>query len=83
MADLRNDEQVDAELVKMSLLAAQVCVPWTWTDEQARDFLESKAPCGTENGWAMRKQGHERLAGCDERVQCTRHTHRCHIMFEA
>lgn len=72
-----------AVVTKMSLLAAQVCVPKEWTDEQAHDFLEREHPCGTSCGWVMRKQGDERLSGCDERVQCSDHSENCHIMFEA
>ncbi len=74
---------MSAEVTKMSLLAAQVCVPEDWTDQQAHDFLERKNPCGTSCGWVMRKQGDERLAGCDERVKCADRPGHVHIMFEA
>lgn len=65
------------------LLSAQVCVPKDWTDEQALDFLESKCPCGTTNGWWLRKEGDHRLGGAKERVQCEGRPDYVHIMFDA
>ena len=72
-----------AEVVRSSFLSLQVCVPKTWTDQQATEFAEKDTPCGTQNGWQMRKQGDPNLAGCDERVQCTQHADNVHIMLDA
>ena len=62
---------------------AQVCVPKEFTDEQTVAFLQSEYPCGTENGWHVRKQGDPGLAGCNERVPCALHTDFVHIMLDA
>lgn len=57
---------MSAEVTRMGLLDAQVCVPAEWTDEQARAFLEQQYSCGTSHGWQMRHNGHEALGGCSE-----------------
>lgn len=72
----------DAEVVRFSLLSLQCCVPREWTDERAEQFANRAHPTGIESPWRMRHQGDEALAGCDERVQCTKHEHRVHIMFD-
>lgn len=74
---------MSAEVTRMGLLDAQVCVPAEWTDEQARAFLEQQYSCGTSHGWQMRHNGHEALGGCSERVQCEQRSGHVHIMFEA
>lgn len=71
------------QVTKITLFAAQVCVPKEWNDEQARAFLEREAPCGTERGWKMRKQGSADLNGADERVHCQERSGFVHIMFDA
>lgn len=65
------------------LLDMQVCVPEGWTDNEAHDFASRENPCGTFNGWAMRKNGDEALGGCDERVPCVERAGFVHIMFDA
>jgi len=70
-------------VTKAGLLSMQVCVPWDLSDDDAKDFLESEHPCGTTNGWFMRKDGDEALAGDAERVQCLDESANCHIMFDA
>lgn len=76
-------KEIKAEVTRVTIFSAQVCVPKTWTDEQALEFLEREAPCGTTRGWNMRKQGHRLLSGCDERVDCSETEEKCHIMFDA
>ena len=66
-------------------LAVQVCVPTDWSDDQVLAFAESEYPCGTTHGWAIRKEGHERLSGDPERNPCANPVRRgfVHIMLEA
>lgn len=76
-------ESNTATVTKMGLLSMQVCVPKGWTDEQAVAFAEREYPCGTTNGWFVRKQGDRRLAGANERVQCKGLATHIHIMLDA
>jgi len=59
-----------AEVSRVGFLDMQVCVPSSWTDDQAIEFAETENPCGTENGWAIRKEGSEYLNGSPERAEC-------------
>jgi len=61
----------------------QVCVPEDWNDDQVKDFADLENVCGTTWGWAIRKQGHPNLAGCDERVKCEGREGCVHIMLDA
>lgn len=72
-----------ATLLRSGALDCQVCVPREWTDEQVRSFAEREFPCGTENGWFIRRQGDPSLAGCDERVTCSQDMAMVHIMLDA
>ena len=61
----------------------QVCVPTEWTDRMVLDFAEQENPCGTENGWFIRKQGDKALGDDDERVSCDVRADHVHIMLDA
>ena len=74
---------MEAAVTRRGMLDMQVCVPKEWTDEQPLTFANSENPCGTSNGWAIRRQGDKALSGCDERVQCSDLPGRCHIMLDA
>lgn len=71
------------EVTRYGLLDMQVCVSQEWTDEQVREFAESTYPCGTSNGWQIRRQGDEALAGSDERTKCEGREGFVHIMLDA
>lgn len=71
------------QVIHMGLLDMQVCVPHDWTDEQVLNFAEEEFPCGTSNGWFIRRQGSESLSGCDERVKCAGREGFVHIMLDA
>ena len=60
----------------------QVCVPADYTDAQVVSFADRENPCGTVNGWVIRKQESELLAGADERVPCTGRAGCVHIMLD-
>lgn len=68
---------------RRGMMSMQVCVSKDWTDEQALVFAEQENPCGTENGWVMRHDGHKLLAGAPERVACDEREGCVHIMFDA
>ena len=72
-----------ATVTKHGLLDMQVCVPKEWTDEQVIEFAEQKYPCGTTNGWQVRREGDEALAGSPERVECAQDPNSVHIMLDA
>ena len=65
------------------VLDMQVCVPKDWTDDQVEEFAERENPCGTENGWFIRRQGDKALGGDDERTQCEEDPSCVHIMLDA
>ena len=71
-----------SEVTRRGLLDMQVCVPKDWADEAIVEFAERENPCGTINGWFIRRQGSEYLSGSDERVQCSEHRDNVHIMLE-
>lgn len=74
-----------AEVTKRGILDMQVCVPEDWKDSQVVDFAEQENPCGTTNGWFIRRQGSKFLGGSDERVPCEDKTrpNNIHIMLDA
>jgi hypothetical protein len=71
------------EVIRYGALDMQVCVPSKWTDKKVKDFADRANPCGTEQGWHIRKQGDKALAGDDERVMCEGNAERVHIMLDA
>lgn len=72
-----------AEITRIGFLDMQVCVPEDWTDEQVLAFAEQENPCGTANGWAIRREGSPLLYGSPERQPCAAHEGRVHIMLDA
>ncbi len=43
-------------VTRRGALDMQVCVPSDWTDDQVKQFVEAENPCGTENGWQIRRE---------------------------
>lgn len=72
-----------AEVTRIGVFDMQVCVPADWSDEQVRQFAANQNPCGTTNGWFIRRRGDEGLAGADERVACAGRPGHVHIMLDA
>ncbi len=66
-----------AVVTKTGALSMQVCVPPDWDDEQVIAFAEGKNPCGTTNGWFIRKHGQP------ERGLCSKNNGNVHIMLDA
>src|ERR1051326_7207894 len=71
------------EVTRRGALDMQVCVSKKWTDKKVKDFADRENPCGTDNGWSIRKQGSKWLAGADERVSCDGRKDFVHIMLDA
>ncbi len=65
------------------LFGVQICVPSDWTDEQVLELAEKEYPCGTEDGWRIRREGSPLLDGQPERVQCADDPGMVHIMLDA
>lgn len=72
-----------ATLLRAGALDAQICVPEGYSDAQVIVFAESAYPCGTADGWQIRRQGDPLLAGADERVPCARHAGHVHVVLDA
>jgi len=74
---------MNPEVTQRSILSMQVCVPEDYTDHQILKFAESENPCGTSNGWFIRRKGDEALKGADERVKCNGREGCVHVMLDA
>lgn len=72
----------DPQVTKSGVFDMQVCVPESWDDYQVLAWIEGPRPSGTENGWQIRKEGHEALQGAKERVSCAQRKGYVHIMLE-
>lgn len=72
-----------AEVTREGLLDMQVCVPLEWDDENVKNFADRQSPCGTQNGWQIRREGNVLLCGAQERVLCSSHEDFVHIMLDA
>lgn len=87
MTTLRELLSVDGvglpNVARRGLLDMQVCVPKTYTDDDVERFAEEVNRCGTENGWQIRREGDEALAGDPERSQCSDYPGNVHIVLDA
>jgi len=71
------------EVIGTNLLAVKVCVPDEWTDEQIKSFTDIEHPCGTENGWFVRKEGDPGLQGTPDRIPCAERKGFVHVTLGA
>lgn len=71
------------QVVRQFALGVQVCIPKHWNDHQVLEFASGEYPCGTTNGWHIRKEGDPLLDGASERMQCTEVANHVHIMLDA
>ncbi len=74
---------MDAQVTYRGALDMQVCVPEEWTDGDIKAFADRENPCGTENGWQIRREGDPALKGRPERVGCESVSQNVHIMLDA
>lgn len=72
-----------AVVSRQGVFDMQVCVPKDWTDEEVLAFANKEYPCGTKNGWVIRKEGDRLLEGDKERVTCEDRPKFVHIMLDA
>ena len=70
-------------VLKSTILAMQVCVPETHTEEQIIAFAEKENPCGTSHGWGIAKEGHASLMGHSARVKCSELSGHIHCVLIA
>lgn len=70
-------------LLRYGFMDLQVCVPADFTEAQVREFAESAAPCGTDQGWQIRRDGDPALNGDPERQPCGSRTGRVHVVLDA
>ena len=73
----------DPRVLRHGALTLAVCVPATFSDDEAQAFANEAVLCGTENGWQVCREGDSALAGCPERVRCDRHPENVHILMGA
>ena len=71
------------QVTKRGIFSVQVCIPAYYTDRQVKDFAELQYPCGTRNGWSIRRAGDPLLAGDAERVACEERAGCVHVMLDA
>ena len=72
-----------AQVTRYGMLDMQICIPEAWDDAQALTFAEQTYPCGTTNGWTIRRQGDPALGGDDERVPCEGRPACMHLILDA
>jgi hypothetical protein len=72
-----------AAVTRRGALDCQVCVPASWSDDEALAFAAAENPCGTENGWFIRREGDPALHGAPERVCCAARPGFVHLMLDA
>ena len=78
----------DPNLVRAGLFDMQICVPKETSDVEVIQHAERLLPCGTTNGWFIRRQEtyDESAPGHDwakERVQCEKYPENVHITLDA
>jgi hypothetical protein len=72
-----------AKVVRTGALDMQVCAPSGWSDVDITEFANRQNPCGTTNGWVIRKEGCYLLAGAPERVACSARAGCVHVTLDA
>lgn len=70
----------EPEIVRISFLAMQLCVPEDFTEAQILEAAERLNPSGTTNGWILAKEGDMALKGDPERVPCLAHPEKVHVL---
>jgi hypothetical protein len=71
------------EVTLRGALSTQICVHKEWTEKEILEFVNRENPCGTENGWQIRREGDKALNGDPERQPCDSRKDFTHIMLDA
>lgn len=74
---------MEKNVVRAGVLSIQVCVPVGTRDEDIITFAESQNPCGTQNGWQIRREGSALQQGDPERIRCAKDDHNEHVTLDA
>lgn len=80
---MENKKPADAEVLHVGAFDLQVCVPNYFSDNQIVEFAETECPCGTSNGWVIRREGDKALGGDPERNQCSKKPGCVHVILDA
>jgi len=70
----------EPQVTRQTLLSMQVCVPKGFTYEQIRSFANGAAPCGTKNGWIVRRKPDK---GAKARQPCASRSGCVHVVLDA
>lgn len=73
----------EAQVLRRGTLDMQVCVPGEWLDDEVKAFADRLNPCGTSNGWTLRREGDSMLGSDPERNLCSRHEGFVHVVLDA
>lgn len=72
-----------AAVIRRGALDCQVCVLEEWHDDTVKAFADSANPCGTDNGWHIRRAGDPALKGDAERACCAQRAGFVHLALHA
>jgi len=78
-----NHQASEPTVTRRGSLDMQVCVPADWSDDQVVEFASIANPCGTVDGWGIRREGSKYLAGAPERRICEDRKGFVHITLDA
>jgi len=65
-----------AEILRIGMLAMQVCVPEEWGDDTIEEYANDANPAGTMHGWTVRKDGPDPY-----RVTCQHNVDYIHVVL--
>lgn len=82
MSNTRRLDVSGAAVTRTGALDMQVCVPSDWGDSAVKAFADRENPCGTFQGWQIRKDA-ESLGGDPERQPCADRAGFVHVMLDA
>lgn len=71
--------ELKPEVTQLTFLNLQVCVPGDYTDQMVEAFANAAEPCGTTNGWRVRKGD---TKDWPERNPCASRTGCVHIVLD-
>lgn len=70
-------------IIRTGVLDCQACVPIGMTDDEIVAFANRVNPCGTKEGWHIRREGSPLLNGDPERQPCSDRDQCFHVMLDA
>jgi len=73
---------MSAEILKITALSMQVCVPKDWDDDQIHEFANDTESLLGSMSWEIRREGSVLLNGDPERAQCSSKPDHVHLMLD-